>query len=289
MHLIKILNFADYEKVNHSFVVIKGCVINSTSDKCTESHDKIFLKIGQHQVSQKFYPQSCIFKFLIELSSGLNNFTLIYCQASLKFCLEYVEQNTHFIVSPLYIICDGHDGRFQAPQHENNSIKSACKRILTGAKLLQCIVSEKLFENNLDRKSFKLEKECGVFYSKLHCDVARKMNQQELWTYFATELINSPLKNNNKKILALLSCTRYQGNLNNKTALYEDVLKQTEGHVALAAGGLALFGSGCLYTWPEDITQVIPRFLNESQVNSNYFMDDSCYRCVFLFVFTQVF
>lgn len=281
MHLIKIVNFNNNEKVTHSFVIIKGFVINTESNNCLGTKDRITLKTAQYQLSHALQAGSDRFKILVELSSGLNEFTIIYCCASLTFCLEYIEPNTELVVSTVYIICAGHDGKFQAPEYENNSIESACKRILTGAKLLQCIIAEKLFEFNLGRRTFKLEKDCHVFYSKLHCDTARQMRQDELWTHFAREIISSHLKSDNKKMLALLSCTRYQSHFKSKTPLYENILEQTQAHVALAAGGLALFGTGCLYTWPEDVIQVIPRFLNENQVNANHFMDDSCYRCVF--------
>ena len=35
---------------------------------------------------------------------------------------------------------------------------------------------------------------------------------------------------------------------------YDHVLSMTKGHIALGGGGLALFGSGCLYSWPEKLS-----------------------------------
>lgn len=52
----------------------------------------------------------------------------------------------------------------------------------------------------------------------------------------------------------------------------------TQGHAALGGGGLALFGSGCLYTWPDKIEQVQARFQDQTPVNWRRFMDDSGYR-----------
>lgn len=48
--------------------------------------------------------------------------------------------------------------------------------------------------------------------------------------------------------------------------------------MALGGGGLALFGTACLYTWPEDISQLVERFKNVIPVDRDNFMDDSCYR-----------
>ena len=35
---------------------------------------------------------------------------------------------------------------------------------------------------------------------------------------------------------------------------FDQVLAMTKGHIALGGGGLALFGSGCLYCWPENLS-----------------------------------
>ena len=55
----------------------------------------------------------------------------------------------------------------------------------------------------------------------------------------------------------------------------------TKGHVALGGGGLGLFGSGCLHTWPQNLDQVQERFLDTSPINKKLFMDDSAYRYFF--------
>jgi hypothetical protein len=36
-----------------------------------------------------------------------------------------------------------------------------------------------------------------------------------------------------------------------------------KGHVALGGGGLALFGVGCLWTWPTHLTQVQARLTDK--------------------------
>lgn len=274
MHTINIVNLTNKEKISHSFALIKGVIKSST---CLKTCDAVTLKNQNDKSSVQCVLKNDCFKFLVELKCGLNEFVITFCCVSSDFALEYSEKDTDFVVTPLYIICEGHDGRFQAPATENNSIESACKRIITGAKLLQCIIAEKLHEQNLGRNTFKLDQNCRVFHSKLHCNSARRMQQADLWAYFAKEIINSGLNSENSKFLGLLSCTRFQGNGGGKSS-HEDVLTQTQGHVALGAGGLALFGTGCLYTWPESVFEVVARFLDGNPVNTRCFMDDSSYR-----------
>ena len=57
-----------------------------------------------------------------------------------------------------------------------------------------------------------------------------------------------------------------------------ETLSMTKGHVALGGGDLALLGSGCLWTWPEEMADVFPAFEDETRVDSSQVMDDSAYR-----------
>lgn len=102
----------------------------------------------------------------------------------------------------------------------------------------------------------------------------------QLHFYFpGREIINSSIGSENKKYLAFLSCTKYCGDkyTDNHTK-YEDFLEITQAYVALGGGGLALFGTACLYTWPEKFEDIIFRFLDDREVDRSKFLDDSCYR-----------
>ena len=48
--------------------------------------------------------------------------------------------------------------------------------------------------------------------------------------------------------------------------------------MALGGGGLALFGSGCLYTWAEKLENAREAFEDDTEVDWRNFMDDSAYR-----------
>jgi hypothetical protein len=189
-------------------------------------------------------------------------------------------------VTPVYIICQGHDGLFQAPTNVDNTVPSACERIALGARLIQSLTAEKLYESKVGRKTFQLEydlsqsgSECIVFHSRLPVEKARKMDPVELWKYFGCELMISHLGNKDRKFLALLSCTLYHLPENKESPkTHEDALSAVQAHVALGGGGLALFGSACLHTWPRHVNEIIPRFLDITRVDTRYFLDDSGYR-----------
>ncbi|KAK7873112.1 hypothetical protein R5R35_006342 [Gryllus longicercus] len=229
---------------------------------------------------------NCEFKSLAHLSTGNNHIILEYCGTTTEFMLTYHPRNTSFHVIPVYIICKNHDGQFQAPASEDNTVQSACQRITLGTRLIQCLMAEKLKEAGFERKTFQIEQdlnpsspECHVFHSQLDVEQARKMKGIELWEYFGRELMMSSLGRQDRKFLAFLSCTRYNPKSIDKfPSTHDEMIACTEAYVALGGGGLALFGSACLHTWASRIEEVIPRLLNINKVDAQHFMDDSCYR-----------
>ena len=58
------------------------------------------------------------------------------------------------------------------------------------------------------------------------------------------------------KFFEIFQCLdyRYENPKRAKIMDFDQVLAMTKGHIALGGGGLALFGSGCLYCWPENLS-----------------------------------
>lgn len=91
--------------------------------------------------------------------------------------------------------------------------------------------------------------------------------------------MTSSLGSETKKFLAFLSCTKYRGEeFTENMESHEELINITGGYVALGGGGLALFGTACLYTWPEIFEDIISRFEDTTVVDKKTFLDDSCYR-----------
>lgn len=273
MHTIEIKNIRNNDNFRYSFIVVKGYVRSKRENQpsCKNQTIVVITNKSAFYTSQLHYNK---FKQLIELNPGENNLTISYCCVNLSIMVMFVPPSNELSVVPLYIICDGHNGHFQAPVAEISDPASALKRINTGIKLIQTVIAEKLHELGLSRKTFRLE-DCLIFRSKLFYKHARKMNQNELWNYFAKEIINSVIGSNQKKYIGFVSCTKYT---NGDAISYEDMVNKTEAHVALGGGGLALFGTACLYTWPSNVLHVSTHFENQALVTKGQFMDDSCYR-----------
>ncbi|XP_035232882.1 putative zinc metalloproteinase YIL108W isoform X2 [Stegodyphus dumicola] len=275
---IKIINYKQDDRLNISLPLIVGEVFPG-GDSTIEILNKAL------SAESVIWPVlNGRFKVLVHLKPGENKIGFKYKDHILDFNLIYEPLKFKRFIRLVYIKCKDDEGRFQAPPEENNSIYSACNRIRLGARMLQTFTGDKIGDHKLQRKTFCLEENngdviCHVFTSSLTLNEAYKLNDEQLWSNFAVELMNSNLRvNNDCKFLAFLSFTRYHNNTMSPPRNYKEILQMTKGQVALGGGGLALFGSGCLHTWPENLHEVPWRFGDKRRIDRMQFMDDSANR-----------
>lgn len=228
------------------------------------------------------------FKVIVQLVRGRNDLVLKYdtaCQTFTLFFKPVLHQQCKYI-RLVYITC--HDapqqGCFQGPEEEDCSIKSACNRISLGMQILQTAMAETLAAAGVGHKSFFLECTEGgepvvhIFKSKLRYSEARVMTSEDIWSCIATELMNSELRDGDHcKFVAFLSWTRYRSDAV-EARTHSEVMSRVSGHVMVGAGGLALCGTGCLYTWAQNVEELSWRLYDTRQVDRLHFMDDSNYR-----------
>uniref|UniRef100_A0A182YGF8 Glycolipid transfer protein domain-containing protein n=2 Tax=Anopheles stephensi TaxID=30069 RepID=A0A182YGF8_ANOST len=227
---------------------------------------------GKQEVHQKL-------RILLRLFGGEHVYEVQYCNVKTSSHFLYAASDTLFTVVPLYIICKGHSGRYQSHEDDSrNGIDEACRKITLAIELLQCLYAEKLHEHGYGRKTFTLESPCVPFHSGLEWERSTTMTEGELWHQFATELLQSKRYDMERvKVVGFLSSTHFDG-ISDGDYSYENIRKKTTGHAALGGGGLALFGTGCLYTWPPALEAVCDAFTSQQPVDCGKLLDDSNYR-----------
>lgn len=221
------------------------------------------------------------FKYLLALSVGQNECTLSYCDTSIRLNLVYEPSPLGYSVIPLYIVCKGHDGHFQSPVGLSalSSALVACRRIDVMLQLVQLVYAEKLAEAGLGRRSFKIGGKCRAYLSDLGVEKALQMTEQELWDHLADEIIRTEGVQSvqRKKYVAIVGCTRFIGASDGDNS-YETIKKRTLARAAIGGGGLVVFNTGCLYTWPDTVDEVVEVLRNDQPVDMARFADDSNYR-----------
>lgn len=273
-HKIEITNFHSGECVKYRIVLLKGTIIRC----CEENHVSFIVSSGKSvdefpctDLDRKQHTGS--FKHLVCLIPGENDIRVTYCQTYFTFRLIFHEPENPYIVKIYYVICTGCDGRFQSDSSDN-SIETACNKINVGMHLIQCLIAEKLLEAGFTRKTFQL-RPCIPFKSTLTESEALSMPSNDLWTHLAKEFIAADRNDENTKYVGFLSWAQFMGIKDaDKCKIESDSIDSNE-QVALGGGDVAIFGTGCLYTWPSNIGNVLQCFKNEKRVNVSKLMDDS--------------
>lgn len=276
-HQIEITNLLPNEHVSYAVLLLKGTI----TDCCSLDSASIFVSLSG---SETRFPCTDIrrsqnstgsFKCLVRLRPGANSVHIQYCDSTFKLPVvfdECCDLETARLVKIKYVICEGHDGRFQS-NDDRNTVQEACHKIDMGIQLIQCLIAEKLQEAGFCRRTFQFTP-CQPFHSELSVGDAREMSGAALWSYLAREFVAADSANPNTKYVGFLSCTLFTG-LNRDDYADSDIKANTKAHVALGAGDVALFGTGCLYTWPSNLSDVMRCFENREIVPVSRLMDDS--------------
>ncbi|CAJ1099394.1 Hypothetical predicted protein, partial [Octopus vulgaris] len=255
--VIHVHNVIDGEQLTFALPLLVGEVVSAAPGKSSSSSPSSFSSSSssldsQVQVWNKssasgktlswLLVEGC-FKALVHLELGKNLVHIKFGEEEVILTLFLINPHfTHF-VRPVYIICADDSGEFQGPPGEDCTAESALRRIAFAAQLLQTFTAEKLLEHGFQRQTFQIEADlhtnkpiCHLFRSKLQVEEASQMTGQQLWTYFAKELMMSPLFDRKDlcKWYCFMSFTRYKPPPGNIPKTYSQILKYTSGHTALA-------------------------------------------------------
>lgn len=276
MSEILVENYKNNEEVFHSIVLIKGRVTNPV-----QSHSEISLILPTNNQQSFSLSKKGHFKVVFELELGINRIKLCYRETNVcqELTLNYVDSSKALRkVQPVYLLCSD-------TVTDPNQITIDCSKLLLGCKLAQCLYSEKLFEGTETRKTFVLADDCKPFTLNLTESETHNLSDQELWELVGRKLIESSIWDIvNTKFIAFTSFTTYLGLSDEESTIeysYAQIKARTLSNPALSSGGLALLGTGCLYTWPSDVSQIIGHFLDKTRVDITKQLDDSNYRCTY--------
>lgn len=240
---IRVYNVADSESLSYHLPLLAGRIDGISKDGEVEVWNTSDSK-GKHI---KWPVTEGYFKALVKLKPGENFLCIKYQDEILKLKLIFEVPHFKRFIRPLYIVCSGDDGYFQGPDEEDCSMESALCRIALGAMLIQTFTAEKMMEHGFERRTFQLELSdefepvCHVLHSKLTVEEAHCMSGNELWTFFARELMASDFARKEYcKWYCFMSFTKYCPSGNNIPKTHSEILKFTKGHTALGKYSLSI-------------------------------------------------
>ena len=283
---IEITNITESENViNYSIIFLKGIV------SCNLCHSPLngIILVENENDSHEFEVSEGNFKFINQLTIGLNQINLLYKfeNHSLSKSIQLhrrVNINSK-ILKLVYVIPNGDAGHFQS-SNSDNSTNSALKKIIMGAKLIQSLIAERLYEQGFGRKTFNLfscdgnEPFCEVHLSSLTKLELHSLSSEQIWSVTAKELLENGCITDSVKVLAFLSCTEYTSTAPVTTKKqYLTALENVKGYVACGKGHLAMLGSTGLHSWASEIGEVFRCLTSQDSIDDNL-LDDSGFRFV---------
>jgi Putative peptidase family len=270
-HSIELRNFGE------SFMSEIAVIYGTLSNVCEK--DTVVADINSQVIHSKIFRKT--FKFVLRLKKDSENVvTLKYCNAVKKLMIQQkISDNIFYDIQPIYIIPKNHDGKFQS-HSESNTRQHALRKIDLLLELAKCVICSKLKESEFEEERYLSIKPCICFESQLDVETARSLNQYELHDHVANELIENYGKRavERVKFVGYMSCTKFHGLSNTEEYSYANIAKKTECNPALSSQFLTLLGSGCFYTWPNVLDEVLECFKNKTLVDTKILFDDSNYR-----------
>ncbi|MBN1818148.1 MAG: hypothetical protein JW828_12370 [Sedimentisphaerales bacterium] len=258
-------NLASTATVDYPLLLVRGRV-KSTADQVT---------VENGQDLHKWPAAGGQFKALVMLNAGENRIRISAPKhASTDITVTYSPRKTEHLVRLVYILSADGDGRFQAPPEEPNDLDSAKKRMALAGLLLQTATAEMMYEAGQGRRTFQLvAEESGlphveVLRSSLTTQQARAMAGLQLWRHFREELLAAyPQDQGRVKNVACMSMT-----------WFEPGRRQPYAHTALGADTLALFSTGGMHAWAQDLDEVVKCFSDPRRPEDFGLFDDSAFR-----------
>ena len=276
--MLEIVNLKDGDVVPHCVCLVRVCGAEIDSCRGTiynETEDNgnvITCHVNQGEFNS--------FVLLIE---GHNELRIACGNEEIVLNIIFKPLTNQRFVRLVYVTLLNED-KFQGPFDMNCSPSEAIKRIQTGAMVLQTFMAESLASEGLERKTFNLEMDLDdrpkvhTIQIPLTIREACKFTEEKLWEAVALRILSSPISDKNCKYLAFFCGTRYS-NPSQKLVRHErEIVSMTRGHISLGGGGLALVGTGALYTWATDVLDVMNSFLNDDPTDTKTLMDFSAGR-----------
>ena len=271
---LEITNYTDGTTIDYTVPLIRGTLENQdvTEITCENLSSQKSTRVLK---GSAFHGK---FKVLAELVPGENELVLKAGDEEKTLKITYQRNSNPLFVRMIYHTDSTGDTTFQTPIE--NDPQNFRGKFDTALKLMQTMTAEKLNDEGYGRKTFNLEldengdvivhvvrgkrtaaeyfqiqteKGDGGWYDAIYREIAR---DYPMW---------------NARNLVIPAYSRFDAET-----------KTMRCHTALGGGGgLALFGSGNIFTWPDSLNDVVAAFENSTPIDTERFQDDSVGRTCF--------
>lgn len=266
---IQVVNFNNGEAVDYTVVLLRGRLLDAASTEivCTN--------LTSQKASRQIHGDAWKgqFKVLAELVPGENELELTSGEFKTHLKIKYEKNSNPLLVRMIYMTDSTGNTDFQTP-YENDP-QNFKGKLDTALKLMQCFTAETMNDAGLGRKTFNLELDengdvvVHVFKGRMTAEEYGSGSDQE-WYSKVYQEVTPEFPDHSGRNLVIPAYTRF-----------DPEKKKPVCHTALGGGCQALFGSGCMYTWPDSLDSVVKAFTDPTPIDKARFHDDSAFRSVY--------
>ena len=208
---------------------------------------------------------------LTHLAEGENKLQIECGQEKSTFTLIYKPQTNRHIVRSIYVIDNKGDTNYQTPLEDDP--QNYKEKFGTAMLLLQSLTAEWMNDQGFGRRTFNLELdgEQKVIVRTYEDERPKEhyfgMNDQKWWREIYGLLERAGYTTREAKNVAVTGYT-----------YFDPEKKKVFAHTALGGGGLGLFGSGGMFTWPNSLEDTFRAFSDSTPVDPNIVHNDSAGR-----------
>ncbi len=248
----------------------------------TEAPDKTQLILNNYSsqlASRRFTTEvyGGRFKALTQLVAGKNQIELSDGQSKTTLALNYQPMTTPYVVRVIYLTDSS--GNTNYSTQRDNDPQNYRARLSTATKLMQTMTAETLNAHGFGRKTFRLELDpqgevvihtVKTPHPKAYYRTFRKSKTDSGGYQLYDEVNNfiEPLyPTKQAKNIVIMGFSDY-----------DRATRTDYAHTALGGGGLGLFGSLNLFSWPSDLQEVQSVFSDATLVDPALVLDDSAFR-----------
>ena len=265
-------NFQPNEEIHYSMPLLKG--------ECTPN-TPVTIKNNTTGEEGDANWYNGRYKALVDLHYGVNEVELKAGEETLTIPIVFTKLDSENMVKFFYVVGKDDTSDFYIPPGYEGENTNYWDRIDRAAKIMQTFSAHDLDENPLHygKKTFQLELD-DKYHVVVHV-VTSKYTRAEIQSY---RKANGQYDNYKFHAKLREAAGHDERSYSSKTQ-YVAIGNFSElkdglcvGHTATGGGSFGAFGSGAVYTWPRSIKEVIPCFLDNTPMNPETEIDDSCGR-----------
>jgi hypothetical protein len=266
---IVLTNYQSNDEIRYPVPLIRGTLADSAATEIT----LINTSSSRDTRQMKGLAYKGRFKVMTELLPGENKLLLRSGKNEIPLTLRYKPQTTSYFVRAIYLTDNTGETAYETPLDKDPQDYAA--KLDTALKLMQTFTAERMNDLGFGRTTFNLELDAnGKVVVHLHkgaLPAADYYAMKDLaWYDKIYRELDKPFPTKFAKNFAVAAYSRF-----------DPATGKTRAHTALGGGGLGLFGSGNLYTWPTHLADAQPAFMDARRIDKKRTQDDSAFRNTF--------